>query len=138
MKVLLLVLLPAKRRPPRPARAPTLAALLCAAAGGFLGAGDALLLSHLLPGGIERRHALSSDALLVRLSAHAGALLLTLLSGAALVFPPRMLTAAAVGAATGALFGEYGKKRGALPSGMRAAARVYGLSAALACAEQAL
>ena len=67
-----------------------------------------------------------------------GALLLTLLSGAAQVFPPRMLAAAAVGAAAGALFGEYGKKRGALPSGMRAAARVYEISAALACAEQAL
>ena len=138
LPLLLLVLLPAKRHPPRPARAPVLAALLCAAAGGFFGAGDALLLSRLLPGGIERRRGLSSDALLVRLCAQAGALLLTLLSGAAQVFPPRMLAEAAVGAAAGALFGEYGKKRGALPSGMRAAARVYEISAALACAEQAL
>lgn len=128
-----LSLLPGKRR----LRAVPLAATFPAAAlGGFLGAGEAALLLPFLPSGVERGRQ-SAVALLSSACAQGGALLLTLLSGAAQVFPARLLAFITLGAALGALCAEGCKERGALHTGMRAALLVYGMLAALSCAEQA-
>lgn len=131
--ILLLSLLPEGRRF---AAAPFAAAFPAAALGGFLGAGEAALLRLFLPAGVIRGRQ-SAAALLSSACAQGGALLLTLLCGAAQVFPARLLASAALGAALGALCAEGCKERGALRSGMRAALLVYGILAALACVEQA-
>ncbi|MCI6374460.1 MAG: hypothetical protein MR821_04110 [Clostridiales bacterium] len=131
--ILLLSLLPEMRRF---AAAPFAAAFPAAALGGFLGAGEAALLRLFLPAGVIRGRQ-SAAALLSSACAQGGALLLTLLCGAAQVFPARLLASAALGAALGALCAEGCKERGALRSGMRAALLVYGILAALACVEQA-
>ena len=131
--ILLLSMLPEDRRF---CSAPLAAAFPAAALGGFLGAGEAALLRLFLPAGVIRRRQ-SAAALLSSACAQGGALLLTLLCGAAQVFPARLLASAALGAALGALCAEGCKERGALRSGMRAALLVYGILAALACVEQA-
>lgn len=115
---------------------PLAAAFPAAALGGFLGAGEAALLLPLLPTGI-RRGRQSGAALLSSICTQGGALLLTLLSGAAQIFPARLLASVALGSALGALCAEGCKERGALHTGMRAALLIYGLLAALACTEQA-
>lgn len=132
--ITLCAVLPMRPRLPIPAPA---AAFLASALGGFLGAGEAVLLPPLLPAGVHRGRQ-SGAALLASACAQGGALLLTLLCGAAQIFPARLLLFAALGAALGALCAEGCKERGALHRGMRAALLVYGFLAALACAEQAL
>lgn len=132
--LLLASLLPGNKR--RLRAVPLAAAFPAAALGGFLGAGEALLLTPFLPVGVTRGR---QSAVLLLLSActQGGALLLTLLSGAAQVFPARLPAFMSLGAALGALCAEGCKERGPLHSGMRAALLVYGTLAALACAEQA-
>lgn len=132
--VFLCALLPLRLPPPM---FPSALALPAAVVGGFLGAGEAALLS-LAPVPGVRRGRQSGDALLLTVCAQGGALLLTLLCGAAEIFPARLLAAMALGAALGALAAEQCKERGALHRGMRAALLIYGFFAVLACAEQAL
>ena len=132
--ILLLSLLPGEQRL---SPAPLASVFPAAVLGGFLGAGEAALLLPFLPAGVLRGRQ-SGAALLSSACAQGGALLLTLLSGAAQIFPARLLTSVAMGAALGALCAEGCKERGALRNGMRAALLVYGIVAALACVEQAL
>lgn len=125
---------------PRQARSGGLALALslpAAALGGFLGAGESVIVLLALPAGLHAGRQ-SAAALLLTVCAQGGALLLTLLCGAAQVFPSRLLAALMLGAALGALAAEQCKERGALHRGMRAALLVYGFFAVLACAEQAL
>lgn len=138
----LAALLPAaKSRLPFPRSKRSLLAFsfLCAALDGCFGAGGAVLFALAARDGSRRRQP-PSAALLLILCAQAGAILLTLLSGAAQVFPVRLLLFLALGAVSGALGWEQRKKRGAhpdIPPGLRAALKVYLLCAALAGAEQA-
>ena len=132
--ILLLSALPGRRRF---SVSPLAAAFPAAALGGFLGAGEAALLLPFLPSGVMRGRQ-SAVALLSSACAQGGALLLTLLSGAAQVFPARLLASVMLGAALGALCAEGCQERGTLRKGMRAALLVYGFLAALACVEQAL
>ena len=76
-------------------------------------------------------------ALLLCLVAQLSALLLTWLSGAAEIFPSRMLLALFFTSALGGVIFEKSKKRGAVLHGLRIALYVYMLSAALAGMEQA-
>lgn len=111
-------------------------ALFCAMIDGLCGAGGAVLFSLAARGG-SRRNRPPSAAALLSVCAQASAILLTLLSGAAQVFPMRLLLFLSLGAAGGALIFEQRKKRGAILSGLRIALNVYLLCAALAGAEQA-
>ena len=76
-------------------------------------------------------------ALLLALTAHASALLLTLLSGGAQVLPPRVLLALSSGALFGGWRFEKSKKRGEVRRGLCTALEVYALLAALSGVEQA-
>lgn len=126
--------LPKRKRLPL---SPLALSLPVAALGGFLGAGEAGILQLVLPSGLHAARQ-SAAALLLTVCAQGGALLLTLLCGAAQVFPAHLLAALMLGAALGSLAAEQCRERGALHRGMRAALLVYGFFAALACAEQAL
>lgn len=122
--------------PPQSRRGFFSLALLSAAIDGLLGAGGTALSALVRPDGVRRRQtALSSAALLASACAQGSALLLTLFSGAAQVFPPRIPLALALGAAAGSWLHERQKRAG--PAGLRAALCVYLMLAALACAEQA-
>lgn len=112
--------------------------LLCAFVGGCFGCGALAAFGLAARGGVHRRSdAPASAALLLALTAHASALLLTLLSGGAQVFPPRMLVVLSSGALLGGWRFEKSKKRGEVRKGLRAALGVYALLAALAGVEQA-
>ena len=137
----LAALLPAglRRIPlPRTRTGLNLFSLLCACIGGQFGCG-ALAVFHLTArGGVcRRRDAPACAALLLAITAHASALLLTLLSGGAQVFPPRMLLSLSSGAFLGGWRFEKHKKRGEVLRGLRAALGVYTLLAALSGVEQA-
>ncbi len=113
--------------------------LLCAFVGGCFGCGALTSFGLAARGGVHRRSdAPASAALLLALTAHASALLLTLLSGGAQVFPPRMLVVLSSGALLGGWRFEKSKKRGEVRKGLRAALGVYALLAALSGVEQAL
>lgn len=112
--------------------------LLCASIGGVFGCGALAAFGLTACRGVHRRKgAPASAALLLTLTAHASALLLTLLSGGAQVFPPRMLLALSSGAFLGGWRFEKHKKRGEVRRGLRAALGVYALLSALAGVEQA-
>lgn len=112
--------------------------LLCAFVGGCFGCGALTSFGLAARGGVHRRSdAPASAALLLAIMAHASALLLTLLSGGAQVFPPRMLVVLSSGALLGGWRFEKSKKRGEVRKGLRAALGVYALLAALAGVEQA-
>ena len=137
----LAALLPARLRRiplPRTRIGLYLFSLLCACIGGCLGCG-ALAVFHLAAcGGVCRRSdAPACAALLLASTAHASALLLTLLSGGAQVLPLRMLFALSCGAFIGGWRFEKSKKRGEIQRGLRAALGVYALLSALAGVEQA-
>lgn len=104
---------------------------------GFFGAGGLAVYAMTCSDAI-RRAQIPATALLTLLCAQAGALLLTFLCGAAMVFPFHMLLMTCAGAALGALFCEAQKKRGAALHGMRIALKLYLLLAALSCLEQSL
>lgn len=112
--------------------------LLCAFVGGQLGCGALAAFGLTANSGVHRRKdAPASAALLLALTAHAGALLLTLLSGGAQVFPLRMLLVLSSGALLGGWQFEKSKKRGEIRRGFRTALGVYALLAALSGVEQA-
>lgn len=112
--------------------------LLCSGVGGCFGCGALAAFGLTACGGVHRRKDTpASAALLLALTAHASALLLTLLSGGAQVFPPRMLAALSSGALFGGWRFEKSKKRGEVRRGLRAALGVYALFSALAGVEQA-
>ncbi|MGN0772459.1 MAG: hypothetical protein ACI4MP_01540 [Candidatus Ventricola sp.] len=112
--------------------------LFCALIGGQFGCGTLALFSLAARGGVHRKSdAPASAALLLAITAHASALLLTLLSGGAQVLPPRMLAALSSGAFVGGWRFEKIKKRGEVRRGLRTALGVYALLAALAGVEQA-
>lgn len=112
--------------------------LLCAFVGGCFGCGALAVFGLAANSGVHRRKdAPASAALLLALTAHASALLLTLLSGGAQVFPRRMLLALSSGALFGGWRFEKSKKRGEVRRGLRAALEVYALLAALSGVEQA-
>lgn len=136
----LLSLLPPRRQARLPLTPLRLAgyALLCAGIDGFFGAGSIPLFALAALGGVRRRRDLPAGALLTTLCAQTGALLLTILTGQAQIFPPRMLLWLALGAALGAASGETQKERGAFHNGMRAALKTYGILAACSCIEQAV
>lgn len=132
--------------PPRLRRIPlpgtriglTLFSLLCAWIGGTFGCGALATFALAAPGGVRRKSgAPASAALLLALIAQASALLLTVLSGGAQVFPPRMLAALSAGSLFGGWRFEKNKKRGEIRRGLRAALGVYAFFAALAGVEQA-
>ena len=127
---------PGRLRFPRSARGLLALALPCALAEGFFGAGGLALLALAAPPGVRRSSAPQAGALLLCAAAQGTALLLTLLSGAAQMFPARLPAAIALGAALGAWLGGGAQKGGALPRRMRAALAVYAILAALACVEQ--
>lgn len=142
----LLALTLAALLPDRPRRIPlprtrvglALLSLPCACIGGCFGCGALATFGLAEPGGVHRhRDAPASAALLLALTAHVCALLLTLLSGGAQVFPGRMLLALSSGAFIGGWRFEKIKKRGEVRRGLRAALGVYALLAALAGVEQA-
>lgn len=108
----------------------------CAAAEGFFGCGASALFLLAAREGVRRR-AVPAAALLLGLLAQASALLLTLLSGGAQVFPLRIPMALALGALLGGWRFERQKERGGVLRGLRVALFVYVLLAALAGAEQA-
>lgn len=112
--------------------------LLCAFVGGCFGCGALTVFGLAANSGVHRRtDAQASAALLLALTSHASALLLTLLSGGAQVFPPRMLLALSSGALLGGWRFEKSKKRGEIRKGLRTALGVYALLSALAGVEQA-
>lgn len=127
---------PGRLRFPRSARSLLALSLPCALAEGFFGAGGLALFALAAPPGVRRSDAPQAGALLLCAGAQGTALLLTLLSGAAQVFPARLPAALALGAALGAWPGRSVQKGGALPRGMRAALAVYAIVSALACVEQ--
>lgn len=113
--------------------------LLCAFVGGGFGCGALTVFALTANSGVHRRkNAPASAALLLTLTAHASALLLTLLSGGAQVFPLRMLLVLSSGALLGGWRFEKSKKRGKIRRGLRTALGVYALLAALSGVEQAL
>ena len=101
--------------------------LLCSGVGGCFGCGALAAFGLTACGGVPRRKDTPASA----------ALLLTLLSGGAQVFPPRMLAALSSGALFGGWRFEKSKKRGEVRRGLRAALGVYALLSALAGVEQA-
>ena len=112
--------------------------LLCAFVGGCFGCGALTAFALTANSGVHRRkNAPASAALLLTFTAHASALLLTLLSGGAQVFPPRMLLALSSGALLGGWQFEKSKKRGEVRRGLHTALGVYALLSALAGVEQA-
>ena len=112
--------------------------LLCAFVGGYFGCGALAVFGLTVNGGVHRRKdAPASATLLLALTAHASALLLTLLSGGAQVFPRRMILALSSGALFGGWRFEKSKKRGEVRQGLRTALEVYALLAALSGVEQA-
>lgn len=139
--VTLLALLPAGfRRLPQPRTRTGLFLLMlpCAMLEGHAGCGALALLSLTGQDGVRRRdNAPASAALLLAAMAQGSALLLTLLSGGAQVFPPRMLIAPSLGAFFGGWRFEQNKKRGGIRKGLCAALGVYAVFAALAGIEQA-
>ena len=112
--------------------------LLCAFVGGYFGCGALAVFGLTVNGGVHRRKdAPASAALLLALTAHASALLLTLLSGGAQVFPRRVILALSSGAFLGGWRFEKSKKRGEVRRGLCTALEVYALLAALSGVEQA-
>lgn len=112
--------------------------LLCAMADGFFGCGGSALFLLFGHGGISRRRfSPSGAALLLGSLAHLSAILLTLLSGAAEIFPARMLLTLICASALGGAVFEKAKKRSPVKAGLRTALCLYMLLAALAGAEQA-
>lgn len=112
--------------------------LPCAVIGGSLGCGALAAFSLSSDAGVRRQKgAPASAALLLACAAHASALLLTVLSGGAQVFPRRMLLALSLGASLGGWRFGRSKKRGEVRRGLCAALGVYALLAALAGVEQA-
>lgn len=119
----------------------------CAGADGFFGAGsDAILALASHRSILRRSDGPSSFALIVGFCAQSGALLFTILCGAAQVFPARIPVSLALGAALGAYLSEtavsgqkngYKKTRSAIHQGLRSALKIYLLFAALSCCEQA-
>jgi len=112
--------------------------LLCAAIDGFFGCGGAVI--FLLTGRSDihrRRVSPQGAALICSVIAHFFALLLTLLSGAAQIFPMRTLLMLAAASALGGTVFEKTKKRGPAQRGLRVTLCVYMLLAALAGTEQA-
>ena len=101
--------------------------LLCAFVGGCFGCGALTVFGLAANSGVHRRTDAQASA----------ALLLTLLSGGAQVFPPRMLLALSSGALLGGWRFEKSKKRGEIRRGLRTALGVYALLSALAGVEQA-
>lgn len=132
----LLALLPDRLRrlpPPCTPRSFALWGLSAACLSGGLGGGALALFSSAAHTGV-RRTSPTSGPLLLSLCAQTGALLLTLLSGGAQVFPARMLAALALGAWVG---GRQSQKRGKGRQRLLAALKVYAFLAALSSAEQA-
>lgn len=112
--------------------------LPCALIDGFFGCGGAVLFFLFGKTGVRRRtFFLPGAALLCGMTAHVSALLLTLLSGAAQIFPPRTLIALCISASLGGTIFEKKKKRSPLEQRLRIALCVYLLLAALAGVEQA-
>ena len=112
--------------------------LLCALTEGFFGCGAPPLFMLTGKESLRRRRfSPPGAALLLTIAAQLSALLLTLLSGAAQVFPLRMLLALCLSSALGSLIFEHIKKRAAIHRGLRIALLVYLLLAALAGVEQA-
>ena len=101
--------------------------LLCAFIGGYFGSGALAAFGLTVNGGVHRRKDAPASA----------ALLLTLLSGGAQVFPRRMILALSSGALFGGWRFEKSKKRGEVRQGLRTALEVYALLAALSGVEQA-
>jgi len=131
-------LLPPRLRLPRSRAGLFFFSLACAWADGFFGCGGILLFMRLNAGGVRRKAGSPPGAaLLLGMLSQLCALLLTLLSGAAQVFPVRTLLAVSLGATLGAVCFEKQKKRAAAAKGLRIALVVYVLLAALAGAEQA-
>jgi len=113
-------------------------ALLCSACDGFFGCGSAALFLFFGKRGVRRRLAFPQGAaLLCGIVAQFFALLLTLFSGAAQVFPSQMLLALSAASALGGVIFEKTKKRGTAQRGLRIALCVYMLLAASAGIEQA-
>lgn len=132
----LLTLLPERLRrlpPPRTPRRFTLWGISAALLSGGLGGGALALFSLAAQTGV-RRTSPSSGPLLLSLCAQASALLLTLLSGGAQIFPARMLAALALGAWFG---GWQSQKRGKGHQRLLTALKVYAILAALSGTEQA-
>ena len=112
--------------------------LLCAACDGFFGCGCMTLFVLFSACEIRRKPAsVPGAALLCSFTAQICALLLTILSGAAQVFPPRTLISLCAASALGGVIFEKMKKRSPLQKGLRMALCVYMLLAALAGVEQA-
>lgn len=112
--------------------------LLYALMDGFFGCGCTALSVLFSKHRICRKSAsVPGAALLCSFTAQSCALLLTLLSGAAQIFPLRMLIALCTAAAFGGAIFEKTKKRSLLQGRLRMALCVYMLLAALAGVEQA-
>lgn len=112
--------------------------LLCALSGGFFGCGETALFILFTKHETRRKIAsLQGAALLCSIMAQSCALLLTLLSGAAQVFPIRTLLILSASAALGGVIFERMKKRSPLQKGLRVALCLYMLLSALSGAEQA-
>lgn len=112
--------------------------VLCAFVDGFFGCGGSALFLLFGKRSIQRRKNFpQAAALLCSMTAHSFALLLTLLSGAAQVFPVRMLLGLSAGSALGGVIFEKTKTRSPLQKGLRIALYVYMILAALACLEHA-
>ena len=112
--------------------------LLCAAVEGFFGCGGAILFLLAGRGGVHRRHASPpSAALLLGIIAQSSALFLTHLSGAAEIFPTRLLLSLLSASMLGGVIFEKTKKRSPIKPGLRMALLLYACLAALAGMEQA-
>jgi len=112
--------------------------LLCAAIDGFFGCGGTAIFLLFSKRGVRRSAASPQGAaLLCSMTAQFFALLLTLLSGAAQVFPAPMLLALAAASALGSVIFEKTKKRSLLQKRLRIALYVYIILAACAGTEQA-
>lgn len=112
--------------------------LLCAMTEGFFGCGGMPLFMLAGKRNLHRRRfSAPGAALLLCAAAQLSALLLTLLSGAAQVFPVRALLTLMFAAALGGAVFEKTKKRAAIQKGLRIALYTYLILAALAGVEQA-
>ena len=112
--------------------------LFCAALDGFFGCGGTAFFLLFTQTGVRRKRLfLPGAALLNGIFAQCAALLFTFFSGAAQIFPGRMLFSLAAASALGGIIFEKTKKRGQAHRGLRIALSLYTLLAALAGIEQA-